>query len=174
MSAKSNIILIGMPGVGKSTAGVLLAKRLSMGFLDTDLAIQLAEGRRLQDILDSDGLDAFREIEERIVCSIRPERTVVATGGSVVYGQRAMRHLCGLGFAVWLDLAFGLLAARVLNLESRGVVMAPGMTLRELYDERRPLYAKWADAVLDCGGLDLEETVDALDCLSLSAGAGAP
>lgn len=159
----SNIVLIGMPGVGKSTAGVLLAKRLSMAFLDTDLAVQAREGRRLQDILEDCGLDAFCRIEEETVLSLSPRRTVVATGGSVVYGPAAMRHLSKNGLILHLDVPYEELARRIGNLDSRGVAMPPGMNLRDLYERRMPLYRQWADVRIECAGLGLEEVVDRLE-----------
>ncbi len=154
-----NIVLIGMPGVGKSTIGVLLAKAVSRGFLDTDVHIQSREGRRLQDIIDTDGLEAFLAVEERAVLSITCRSHVIATGGSVVYSDQAMRHLKTSGIIVYLDLPLPALEARVLNLDSRGVVMAPGKTFAGLYEERRPLYERHADIAIDCANLNHEAVV---------------
>ncbi|MFO7957247.1 MAG: shikimate kinase [Candidatus Brocadiia bacterium] len=162
MHDPDNIVLIGMPGVGKSTAGVLLAKRLSRDFVDTDVMIQAAEKRRLQDIIDTDGLDAFRRLEERQVLSLDCRGHVVATGGSVVYSPRAMVHLGDGGTIVHLELPLDVLRKRLTDLDSRGVVMAPGETLGRLYDERMPLYRRWADVTVSCEGLSHEEVVDAI------------
>lgn len=157
-----NVVLIGMPGVGKSTAGVLLAKAISRSFIDTDVYLQAREGRRLQDIIDTDGLDRFRAIEENYILSLDCRGYVVATGGSVVYSARAMAHLRRSGLVVYLYLPLEPLYARVTNLDSRGVVMAPGQTFAELFDERQPLYAKYADVTIPCAGLNHDETVAAI------------
>mgnify|MGYP000566119081 CR=1 FL=1 len=157
-----NVVLIGMPGAGKSTAGVLLAKALSRSFIDTDVYLQAREGRRLQDIIDTDGLDRFRAIEENYILSLDCRGHVVATGGSVVYSDRAMSHLRRSGPIVYLYLPLEPLYARVTNLDSRGVVMAPGQTFAELFDERQPLYAKHADITIPCEGLNHDETVAAI------------
>lgn len=154
-----NIVLIGMAGVGKSTIGVLLAKALSRHFIDTDLVIQAVEGRRLQDILNADGLDAFRKVEERHVLEIDARGAVIATGGSVVYSERAMAHLKRHGIVVYLSLPEDALEARVTNFDSRGLAIAPGQTFRELFAERRPLYERYADVTVDCAGLDHEAVV---------------
>ncbi|HNR34615.1 MAG TPA: shikimate kinase [Candidatus Hydrogenedentes bacterium] len=157
-----NVVLIGMPGVGKSTVGVLLAKALSRSFIDTDVHLQAREGRRLQDIIDTDGLDRFRAIEENFILSLDCREHVVATGGSVVYSERAMAHLRRSGPVVYLYLPLEPLYARVTNLDSRGIVMAPGQTFAELFDERQPLYAKHADVTIHCAGLNHDETAAAI------------
>lgn len=155
----SNIVLIGMPGVGKSTIGVLLAKELSRGFTDTDVFIQSRECRRLQEILDGEGRDTFLTLEERYVLTLDCRGHVIATGGSVVYSADAMEHLAGAGAIVHLDLPFGPLERRISNLPTRGVVMASGQTLRTLYDERQPLYQRYADISVPCEDLTHDETV---------------
>jgi shikimate kinase len=155
-----NIVLVGMPGVGKSTVGVLLAKVLSREFLDTDLLIQAREGRRLQDLLNAEGREAFCRIEERHVRSLKGRGQVIATGGSVVYSEGAMRHLKAGGVIVHLDLPYAALERRLVDLFARGVVMEPGQSLRALYDEREPLYRRYADVTVDCSGLTHEQVVD--------------
>jgi shikimate kinase len=155
-----NIVLVGMPGAGKSTVGVLLAKAASMDFLDTDVVIQSAEGRRLQAILDEVGVLAFRRMEERHCLGISPGRTVVATGGSVVYGRAAMEHFRRLGRIVWLDLPLDSLRARLTNLDSRGVVMWPGQTIETIHVERTPLYRRWADVTIGCARKSQERIVE--------------
>lgn len=148
--AARNLVLIGMPGVGKSTLGVLLAKRTSRRFVDTDVDLQARYGRTLQEVIATDGLAAFREIEERCVLDLDCRDTVVATGGSVVYSARAMHHLRSLGVIVHLHLPLDLVGARVSDFESRGVVRAPGQSLASLFAERQPLYQQYADITVDC------------------------
>jgi len=157
-----NVVLIGMPGVGKSTVGVLLAKALSRSFIDTDVYLQAREGRRLQDIIDTDGVDRFRAVEESYVLSLDCRDHVVATGGSVVYSERAMAHLRQSGAIIYLYLPLEPLYARVTNLDSRGVVIAPGQTFAELFEERQPLYARYAGLTVNCVGLNHDETVAAI------------
>lgn len=158
----NNVVLIGMPGCGKSTVGVLLAKALGYDFLDTDVVLQAREGRLLQRMLDEDGVDAFLLREEAAVLSISCDRTVIATGGSVVYSEKAMRHLRAGGKVVYIELAYDTLERRLFNLATRGVALRPGQTLKALYDERTPLYERYADIVLRTDGFDIEHTVRAL------------
>lgn len=139
-----SVILIGMPGSGKSTIGVLLAKELRRNFVDTDLLIQESTGRALQDILDEDGIPAFLDIEARTVVSYHPRGEIVATGGSVVYSEEAMRHLSGHGVCVYLECSPEVLEERLSNLDSRGVVRHPGQSVADLLAERHPLYRRWA------------------------------
>lgn len=162
MPHHDNIILIGMAGAGKSTIGVLLAKALSREFVDIDLAIQRAEGMRLQQIIDAKGLDAFNEIEERHVLELDCSHAVVATGGSVVYSEPAMAHLKSLGILVYLELPLPVLQTRITNLDSRGLVIGKGQTFEELYAERRPLYERYADARVPCENLSHEQVVAAV------------
>jgi shikimate kinase len=157
-----NIVLIGMPGVGKSTVGVLLAKRLSRAFVDTDVLIQVAEGLRLQAIIDTLGLAAFCEIESRHICSLRCRASVIATGGSAVYSSAAMAHLKQGSVVVHLDLPLAALVRRLTDLDSRGVVRPAGVTLEALYAERQPLYQRYADLTIDCRGLAHNGVVDAI------------
>jgi shikimate kinase len=154
-----NVVLVGMPGAGKSTVGVLLAKVMGRPFMDTDVSIQVNEGRRLQEIIDHDGLDVFRALEERYVLATDCSRHVIATGGSVVYSEPAMNHLKAKGVVVYLDLPMARLRARLKNLQARGVVMMPGQSLDGLYLERAPLYHHYADVVVPCEGLNHEGVV---------------
>jgi shikimate kinase len=156
---RKNIILIGMPGVGKSTVGVLLAKALSRDFLDTDVYIQAKEGRTLQEIIDQEGLRAFCQIEERHVRSLKFRSSIIATGGSVVYYPAAMAHLRSSGIVIHLDLALAPLKKRLTNLPTRGVVMAPGQRFDHLFDERLPLYRKYSHLTIDCARRSHEEIV---------------
>lgn len=156
---KSNITLIGMPGVGKSTMGVILAKELGYSFIDSDLLIQNREHRLLSQILDLHGTDGFLKIEEEVNASIEVERSVIATGGSVVYGKKAMDHLKEISTVIYLKLPYDLLKRRLGNLHNRGVVLKEGQTLQDLYEERSALYEKYADLVVDETGLDIEGTL---------------
>lgn len=156
---KENIVLIGMPGVGKSTLGVVLAKELGFQFVDADLLIQERENRLLKEIIAEDGVEGFLKIENDVNASIRAEKTVIATGGSVIYGSEAMEHLKEIGTVVYLKLDYETLDSRLGNLKGRGVVLKDGQTLKDLYDERIPLYEKYADVIVDEGGLDLEQTL---------------
>ena len=151
----NNITLIGMPGAGKSTLGVVLAKILGYEFLDSDLLIQKEEKRRLYQIIDEEGEEGFKAIENRVNASIETEDTVIATGGSVVYCSEAMEHLKSIGKVVYLRLSLE-------SLEKRGVLLKEGQTLKSLYEERVPLYEKYADIVVDEEGKDLEASLQAL------------
>jgi len=147
-----NVVLIGMPGSGKSTVGVLLAKALGYDFLDIDLVIQKREHALLQEILDQRGLDAFLQAEEDAVCSIACQNTVVAPGGSAVCREKAAEHLKSLGPVVYLKVPLEELSGRIQNLSTRGIAMEPGQTLADVMAYRAPLYDKYADLVIDCGG----------------------
>lgn len=155
----NNIVLIGMPGVGKSTLGVVLAKELGYQFVDADLLIQERENRLLKEIIAEDGVDGFLKIENDVNASISADKTVIATGGSVIYGKEAMEHLKEIGTVVYLKLDYDTLDSRLGNLKGRGVVLKDCQTLKDLYDERIPLYEKYADVIVDEGGLDLEQTL---------------
>ena len=157
--ANKNIVLIGMPGVGKSTVGVLLAKALGRYFLDTDVFIQVIQDRSLQEMIDSEGLAGFCRIEEDYVLCIDLTNAVIATGGSVVYSPAAMARLQASGIIIHLDLDLPALEKRLTDLSSRGVVMGPGQTLPQLFAEREPLYRKYADLTIDCAGCTHEEIV---------------
>ena len=156
---KQNVVLIGMPGVGKSTVGVILAKVLGYEFVDSDLLIQKAEKRLLWEIIAQEGQAGFLKIENRVNASIDMEKTVIATGGSVVYCTEAMEHLKKIGTVVYLKLDYEILKKRLGNLRCRGVVLRKGQTLKDLYDERTPLYEKYADIVVDEKNLNIEETL---------------
>lgn len=158
----NNITLIGMPGVGKSTLGVVLAKVLGYQFLDADLLIQKQENRRLYQIIEEEGAEGFMEVENRVNASIEAENTVIATGGSVVYCEEAMEHLKSIGTVVYLKLSLQPLSRRLGNLKGRGVLLKDGQTLKDLYEERVPLYEKYADIVVDEEGKDLEASLQAL------------
>lgn len=160
MNRKKNVVLIGMPAVGKSTIGVLLAKRLGRYFLDTDVYIQAIVGRTLQNIIDSDGLDKFCKIEAEHICCIDKTGCVIATGGSAVYSDAAMNHLKTNGIIIYLDLPLEMIKKRLTDLNIRGVVMSKGQTLDDLYKRRTPLYEKWADIKIDCLNLTHEQTVN--------------
>ena len=159
---KENIVLIGMPGVGKSTLGVVLAKELGFEFVDADLLIQKREKRLLKEIIAEEGVDGFLKIENDVNASISSTKTVIATGGSVIYGAEAMEHLKKIGTVVYLKLDYETLDSRLGSLKGRGVVLKDGQNLKSLYDERIPLYEKYADVTVDEGGLGLEETLDAV------------
>lgn len=153
-----NIVLIGMPGCGKSTVGVVLAKILGYRFLDSDLVIQEQEDRLLSDIIEQDGIDGFNEIENRINASINVKKTVIATGGSVVYGKDAMEHFKNTGIIVYIKLPYDDIKHRLGDLAKRGVSIKEGQTLRDLYNERLPLYEKYADIIADERGLTISQT----------------
>ena len=157
---RDNIVLIGMPGVGKSTVGVVLAKALGYQFVDADLLIQEAEGKLLSELIEEHGTDGFIEIENRVNSQIQTHRSVIATGGSVVYGKEAMEHLKSIGTVVYLQLPFEELNRRLSDIKGRGVVLKDGQTLKDLYEERVPLYEKYADITVNEYGLNVEQTID--------------
>lgn len=158
----NNITLIGMPGSGKSTIGVVLAKVLGYQFLDSDLLIQKQEKRKLSEIIEQEGYKGFKEIENRVNASIETEHTVIATGGSVVYCEEAMMHLKSVGKVLYLKISLESLSKRLGNLKGRGVLLKHGQTLKDLYEERVPLYEKYADMVIDEEGKDLESCLEAI------------
>jgi shikimate kinase len=156
----NNIILIGMPGAGKSTLGVVLAKALGFDFVDTDLIIQSEQKDKLYRIIQKKGIEKFIEIENKTVASLRVENSVVATGGSVIFGKEAMENLKKLGTVVYLEVEEKEIEKRLSNIKTRGVVMKDGETVEEIYNTRTPLYEKYADITVSCEGLDLEKTVE--------------
>ena len=162
MQNKDNIVLIGMPGVGKSTVGVILAKVLGYQFLDADLVIQQQEKKLLSEIIEDVGTEGFIEVENRVNASIEATHTIIATGGSVVYGKEAMEHLKSIGTVVYLHVPFEDLEKRLADIRGRGVVLKEGQNLKDLFEERTPLYEKYADISISEVGLDVEGTVDKL------------
>ncbi|HBI61117.1 MAG TPA: shikimate kinase [Lachnospiraceae bacterium] len=157
-----NIILIGMPGAGKSTIGVVLAKKTGYSFIDSDLLIQEREKMLLYEIIEQKGLETFKQIENEVNAAIQTERSIIATGGSVIYGKKAMAHFQAIGSIIYLKLDYQEIENRVGNLEQRGVVLPPGYTLKELYQERTPLYEKYADFTIDCNNKSIREIVTEL------------
>lgn len=158
-SLKKNIVLVGMPGAGKSTVGVLLAKAMKMPFIDTDLLIQQGENCYLQEIIDSRGLDEFMKIEESAVLGLDVQNHIIATGGSVVYSKAAIKHLQTSGVIVFLNTKMYQLERRLKNAHTRGIAMKNGQTLSALYNERLPLYRKCADIEIDCSKKHIETIV---------------
>lgn len=159
---KDNIVLIGMPGAGKSTLGVILAKVLGYQFIDADLVIQERERRLLKDIIIQDGLESFINIENQVNASINTKHSVIATGGSVIYGREAMEHLKEIGTVIYLQLSYKTISNRLGNIRQRGVVLKDGQDLAGLYKERCPLYEKYADIVINCENMDMEETMETI------------
>ena len=159
MGSNKNVVLIGMPGVGKSTVGVLLAKRLNFSFLDTDIYIQTREGKSLQELIQIYGAEGFCDIEQRCVLSLNVTFHVIAPGGSVVYRPKAMEHLRTNGLIFHLDLELDRLKKRLDDIDARGVVIAPGQRLEDLYAERQPLYSRFADFTTDTNGLTPDQVV---------------
>lgn len=160
--SSGNIVLIGMPGSGKSTVGVLLAKRLGLGFIDTDLLIQQEAGRTLQDIVDVDGYQALRRIEQQVLLKLDVHRQVISTGGSAVYSERAMHHLKKTAVVVFLDIPLRTVLERIGDYSARGISRRPDQSLEELFSERLGLYSRFADVVVDCVGKNQEEVCDAV------------
>lgn len=157
---KKNIILIGMPGVGKSTIGVVLAKMLGYQFIDADLVIQQKEGKLLCEIIDEIGAEGFIEVENRINSQIEAENAIIATGGSAVYGAEAMAHFKEIGTVLYLELPYDELKRRLSDIKGRGVVLKDGQNLKELYEERVLLYQKYADITVNEYQLNVEQTID--------------
>lgn len=174
----NNIILIGLPGAGKSTMGVILAKTLGMKYTDTDIVIQESDGRLLQDIIDTKGTDTFLEIEERTILALNCHNTVIATGGSAVFSRRAMEHLKSGGYIIYLKITFDEMIERLSNIRTRGIVLRKGESLPEMYTERIPLYERYADITIDCSGNHFEAAVenilDAVSRTGHSCGNGFP
>lgn len=157
MSEKNNVVLIGMPGAGKSTLGVVLAKILNYDFVDADLVIQNQCDKTLQKIIDACGPEGFIEVENQVLSGIRAEHSIISTGGSAIYSDEAMTHLTEIGTVVYLKISYDQLVHRLSDLRERGVVMKDGigMSLRDLYDERKPLYEKYAEITVDVDDLTI-------------------
>jgi shikimate kinase len=154
-----NIILIGMPGAGKSTVGVILAKTLGMRFIDTDLMLQEQAGRLLQEMIGEEGTAAFLKKEEKALLSLDCRNTVIATGGSAVLCPEAMKHLADGGIVIYLKISFEEMVRRLSNNTTRGIVLAQGQGFREMYDLRAPLYETYASITIDCSGTGAEMIV---------------
>ncbi|MCE5249554.1 shikimate kinase [bacterium] len=167
-TTSDNIILTGMPGSGKSTVGVILAKTLCRTFVDTDLLIQTGEGMSLQEIIDRRGMEEFLAIEERYITGLTTRDTVIAPGGSVVLSSRAITYLRESGIVVFLDTPIGLIMARI-DVFSRGIVKTPGRSIGDVWREREPLYRKYADIVMDCGTKSQLEIADNLTAMLQNA-----
>ena len=157
MTEKTNVVLIGMPGAGKSTLGVVLAKIANKGFVDTDLLIQAHCGATLQQLIDMKGVQEFLDIENEVLGNVEADDSVIATGGSAVYSAEAMSHLSDIGTIVYLEISFESLVERLVDLQDRGVVMKRGlsMSLHDLYEERVPLYRRYADVIVNIDGLSI-------------------
>lgn len=156
----TNLVLIGMPGAGKSTIGVLLAKQTALGFVDTDLLIQSAAGRSLQAIVDRDGYLALRQLEEQVLLGLSVNKHVIATGGSAVYSEQAMAHLKANGLVILLDVDLPTLLARISDFDTRGLAKRPEQDLADLLHERTALYQRYADLTIDCSGLNHEQVCE--------------
>ena len=154
---KRNVVLIGMPGAGKSTVGVVLAKKLGYRFIDSDLVIQEQYGKLLHELIEEHGVEGFWQIENDVNASLDTDKSVIATGGSAIYGESAMEHLREIAKVVYLKLPFEEVADRLGDLNARGVTMMPGQTLKDLYEERTPLYEKYAHITVECSGKLLRE-----------------
>jgi shikimate kinase len=154
-----NIVIIGMPGAGKSTMGVILAKTLGRNFIDTDIVAQETTGRLLQEIIDDEGTDAFLETEEKTILSLQCHHAVIATGGSVVFSEKAMEHLRKDGVVLYLKISFEEMVRRLNNITTRGIVLVAGQSLRDMYNHRVPLYEKYADITIDCSDGDFENCI---------------
>lgn len=155
-----SIILIGMPGSGKSTVGVILAKNLGIDFVDTDLLIQRRENRLLQDIIDKDGIDFFLDSERDTVLDVNEKNAVIATGGSVILREDAMNHLKKLGTVIFLDVSVNELERRLSNIKTRGVAAEKGESVKDIYDKRFSLYKKFSDITVNADSLSCEQTVN--------------
>ena len=164
-----NIVLIGMPGSGKSTVGVLLAKALACSFIDTDLLVQQKEGMTLKDIIVHEGLSSFLDIESDVILSMKPVKSVIATGGSVIYREQSMLHLRNTGSLVYLETGYDELRHRITNMKTRGIVMREGQSLLELYNEREMLYGKYAAFRVSTDHRHVEDIVDEIIRLAKTA-----
>ena len=157
---KQNIILIGMPGAGKSTIGVLLAKVMGCDFIDSDLVIQSQQKKLLREIIAEKGQEGFLKAEEEVNCSLNPQKAVIATGGSAIYSEKAMEHFKQIGTVVYIKLSCKALQERLGNIVRRGVVLKENQTFEDLYEERSPLYEKYADLVVEMDNNTIEQSLD--------------
>lgn len=151
-----------MPSAGKSTVGVIVAKNRGMSFIDTDVLLQTQQGRLLQDILNEDGIKVFLRIEESTILKMKCKNTVIATGGSAIYSEKAMTHLKQDGIVIYLHIGMETVNKRLNNIKTRGVVLSPEQTLDEVYNQRKPLYEKYADFSIDCSEYSIDTTIDAI------------
>ena len=158
----ANVVLIGMPGCGKSTLGVLLAKALMMDFVDTDLIMQNQSGKPLQQMVDELGTEGFSQAEEDCICGLKLDNTVIATGGSVALEERAMKHLAKTGVIVFVKLTYETIESRLKNISTRGITLKKGQTLRDLYNLRQPYNHHWGQIIVESDGQDIEQTVEML------------
>ncbi|KRE21299.1 shikimate kinase [Paenibacillus sp. Soil522] len=154
-----NIVLVGMSGAGKSTLGVLLAKALGKDYVDTDIVIQQHEGRLLQEIIDNDGIEKFMQIEEKTVSELQLKNCIISTGGSVIYSEKAMNVLKQDGQVIYLHIPYEEIKRRLINVTTRGIIIKKGNSLKDVYEERYPLYRKYSDKTLDCLNKDIEQCV---------------
>ena len=170
---KTNLTLIGMPGAGKSTIGIILAKNLSLGFIDTDVLIQINQQKSLQQILDESDHLNLRSIEEQEILKLNISRHVIATGGSAAYSEKAMIHLKEISVIVFLEVSFAEIERRIRNFASRGIAKEANQTFRELFDERQVLYKKFTEITVRCDGLDQDEVAcKVASCFRTSGTAG--
>lgn len=166
----NNIILIGMPGAGKSTIGVVLAKKLGYEFIDSDIVIQNKYKKILQELINEHGIDGFEKIENDVNKNLNTKNSVIATGGSAIYGKEAMEHFDSIGTVIYLNLPYEEIEQRLGNLEERGVTIKKGQTLKDLYNERTPLYKKYANVIIDCQGKTIREIVEEIFVISNNQG----
>ena len=166
----NNIIFIGMPGAGKSTIGVVLAKKLGYEFIDSDIVIQNKYKKILQELINEHGIDGFEKIENDVNKNLNTKNSVIATGGSAIYGKEAMEHFDSIGTVIYLNLPYEEIEQRLGNLEERGVTIKKGQTLKDLYNERTPLYKKYANVIIDCQGKTIREIVEEIFVISNSQG----
>jgi shikimate kinase len=162
LAESHNLIFVGMPGSGKSTVGVLVAKKLGLGFIDTDLLIQQDTGRTLQQIVDQDGYVALRKEEEKVLLNLNVQQHAISTGGSAVYSDAAMKHLKTEGTVVFLDISLDTVLARIGDFSLRGISKRPEQSLLELFEERSTLYSRYADLTIQGDALNHEQVCDAL------------
>ncbi len=162
---KTNLTLIGMPGAGKSTTGIILAKNLGLGFIDTDILIQINQQQRLQEIIDTKGYLDLRMVEEKEILKINIENHVISTGGSVAYSEKAMIHLQSISKIIFLEADFEVLEKRINNFATRGIARAENQTFKELFKERQILYKKYADFIINCN--DLTQDIAAEQIINL-------